>query len=152
MKALKKIFYGIVGIVMLLCAGIMVLAFSPDMTKSLSETLYGENGLLAGIGKKSSDDVGGEMQLPEESQNLYQIADGVLANDSVLSYVAPVRGSLNLPDGVSQKNGYQPVSGSGEELGDEQIEALQGQLDTKETGDGLESDSVLHRQNTEHHF
>ena len=36
MKVLKKIFYGIIGIVMLLCAGIMVLAFSPDMTKSLS--------------------------------------------------------------------------------------------------------------------
>lgn len=144
MKVLKKIFYGIIGIIMLLCAGIMVLAFSPDMTKSLSETLYGENGLLAGIGKKSANDADGEMQLPEESQNLYQIADGVLANDSVLSYVAPVRGSLNLPDGVSQKNGYQPVSGNGEELGDEQIEALQGQLDTKETGDGLEFDKLYY--------
>ncbi len=139
MRFLKKLFYGIIVFIMLACAGILVLAFSPDMTKSLSETLYGEHGLLSDLGKSNASEEGGAGEStgltgnPEDSA--YRIADGVLAADEIAGYVAPIRGSLNLPSQVSSRNGYQPVNMSGEELAEEQAEELDEQLDTGITGD-----------------
>ncbi|MBR1771535.1 MAG: hypothetical protein IJ747_05855 [Lachnospiraceae bacterium] len=143
MKFLKKLFYGLVALIMIGCAGILILAFSPDMTKSLSETLYGENGLLSHVGKSAGSDenADGAAQLPQEVADAYRIADGVLAPDQLLGYVAPVRGALHLPDEVSKKNGYRPVNGSGEELGEEQLESLSDQLNAGDTGDGLSFDA-----------
>lgn len=140
MKFLKKFFYGLIILIMLVCAGILVLAFSPDMTKSLSESLYGENGLLADVGKAAGanggEDPGGDgMLVPDAPDSAYQIADGVLATEDVAGYVAPVRGALKLPDAVSDKNGYQPVNASGEELAEEQVQELDGQIGTGVTGD-----------------
>ena len=138
MKFLKKIFYGIVIVIMLVCAGVLALAFSPDMTKSLSQTLYGENGLLSGIGSakpQTGDGEGSGELVPDAPDSAYRIADGVLAAEENVGYVAPVRGALHLPNEVSGKNGYQPVSGTGEELAEEQAEELDGQLGAGATGD-----------------
>ncbi len=139
MKFLKKIFYGLVVLIMLICAGILVLAFSPDMTKTLSETLYGEKGILAGVGKESpqGEESGADAVMTDPQDNSYRVADGVLASDSTAGYVAPIRSALELPQEVSNKSGYQPVTGNGEELGEEQAAALDTQLGTGETGDGL---------------
>ena len=157
MKLLKNLFYGLAVIIMLICAGILILAFSPDLTKTLSEKLYGENGLIAPIERLFSGDTqtpengeisSGMMTNPEDEDSSYgvntKIADGVLASDENLGYVAPVRGSINLPNQVTNKNGYQPVSGSGEELGEEQADALGSQLKTLATGDGLSFDPLFY--------
>ena len=114
MKFLKKFFYGLVVLIMLICAGILVLAFSPDMTKTLSETLYGEKGILAGVGKESpqGEESGADAVMTDPQDNSYRVADGVLASDSTAGYVAPIRSALELPQEVSNKSGLKPPQGS----------------------------------------
>ncbi len=144
MKVLKKIFYGITVLIMLVCAGVLILALSPDLTQSLSKMLYGEEGPdteqgdTVGIDEVSADDVSGI------SGDTSGIADGVLASEDTVGYVAPVRGALNLPDQVSGKTGRQSVTEDGEELGDEQADELVTELKTGSTGDGLTFDAEFY--------
>lgn len=142
MKQLKKIFYGIMIFIMLGCAGVLILAFSPDQTRKLSAMLYGEEGPEAymdrtGSGREGEDVSGADAAVTApQADGGSGIADGVLASEERAGYVAPVRGSLNLPDQVSGRNGYQPVSSRGEELDDDQADALGTAAGA--TGDGLE--------------
>ncbi len=129
---------------MLGCAGVLILAFTPDLTKRLSVRLYGEAGPEAYMREKASKEEGEDVPAPGNSGILVDgsgIADGVLASQGSAGYVAPVRGSLNLPDRVSGRNGYEPVNGEGEELADEQAETLSEQLRYGATGDGLSFDA-----------
>lgn len=138
MKILKKLFYAIMIFIMLGCAGVLILAFSPEQTQKLSMMLYGEEGPDAFLDRLTPSDEGGDVSVTDSAAVLETnsgIAEGVLASEGSAGYVAPVRGSLNLPDRVSGKSGYQPVSSQGEELDDEQADALV--TATGATGDGL---------------
>lgn len=113
MKLLKKLFTGISILVMLLCAGVLILALSPDLTKSLSKRLYGDKetkGILSGLVTEESTSQDGE-----NSGGIFYTADpediaqGVLAEDDRIGYLVPGRTLLVLPEQVSGKNGYQPV-------------------------------------------
>ena len=126
-------------LIMMVCAGVLIMAFSPEQTKNLSTILYGEEGPEAYMGRSEPSDEGGDVSVTDSSimsETNSGIAQGVLASEGSAGYVAPLRGSLNLPDKVSGKNGYQPVNSQGEELDDEQADALG--TATGATGDGLE--------------
>ncbi len=125
---------------MLGCAGILFMALSPDMTQTLSRMLYGEAGPEA-YGKAEPDEEGEESEPSDIMGDSSGIAGGVLASDDSAGYVAPLRGSFNLPQQVSGRNGYEPVNGSGEELADEQADELGTRLNTGATGDGLSFDA-----------
>ena len=145
MKLLKKLFYAIMILIMLGCAGILILAFSPEQTQKLSTMLYGEEGPEAYMGNSGSSDGDGEISVPDSFLDVDPasgIAVGVLASEERAGYVAPVRGSLNLPDRVSGKSGYQPVNSQGEELDDAQADALS--TATGATGDGLSFDKTIY--------
>lgn len=145
MKLLKKLFYGIVIFIMLGCAGILIFAFSPELTQKLSAMLYGEEGPEAYIERSDEEHSGEDGDVSGAiSGGVSGIAEGVLASEESAGYVAPVQGSLKLPDQVSGKNGYQPVSGQGEELGEEQAQSLGTTLGTGATGDGLSFDRELY--------
>lgn len=147
MKLLKKLFYGLIVILMLGCAGVLILAFTPDLTKRLSVRLYGEEGPEAYMREKASKEEGEDAPVSENNGILADgsgIAEGVLASEGSVGYVAPVRGSLNLPERVSGRNGYEPVNGAGEELADEQADTLSGQLRYGATGDGLAFDAQMY--------
>lgn len=128
-------------LILLGCVGVLILACSPELTQKLSVILYGEAGPEAyGKTSEQGEDVTGTGGAGSQGDTS-GIAEGVLASEESAGYVAPVQGSLKLPDQVSGKNGYQPVSGQGEELGDEQAEELGTALETGATGDGLDFDS-----------
>ena len=60
MKMIKKWFMGLSVLLILLCAGILILALSPELTGSLSKLLYGDKdteGMLSGFVEKSEDTV-----------------------------------------------------------------------------------------------
>lgn len=147
MKLLKKLFYAIVFLIMLSCAGVLFLALSPGLTQKISTMLYGEEGPEAYMRKQASAGEGGEVSGTDGAVILtdgFGIAAGVLASEGSAGYVAPLRGALKLPDQVSGKNGYEPVNGDGEELGDEQADALGTQLGAGATGDGLSFDAQFY--------
>jgi len=43
MKKLKTVFYTVCGLLLLLCGGVMVFAFNPELTQQLADALYGED-------------------------------------------------------------------------------------------------------------
>lgn len=149
MKILKKFFYTIIILIMLCFAGVLFLAFSPAATEALSEKLYGKDGLnlLAHLKKPASastEDGTGIVNPADIFGDTSGIAAGVLATEESAGYVAPLRGSLNLPSQVIGKNGREPVSGSGEELAEEQAAELGTQLRAGETGDNLAFDAAMY--------
>lgn len=148
MKLLKKLFYTIAILIMLSCAGMLIVALSPNMTKSLSLALYGEDGPDLSHGKEPAPEDAADGTGTEDGASIFGdtsgIAAGVLASENGAGYVAPLRGSLNLPDEVAGKSGREAVSGSVEELEEEQAEELGAQLKTGETGDGLSFDVEMY--------
>ena len=127
------------------CAGVLILVFSPEQTRKLSTLLYGEEGPEAYMDRVRPDDEEGGMSGTDgvtASDAGSGIAAGVLASEESAGYVAPLRGSLNLPQQVSGRNGYQPVNSQGEELDDEQADALG--TATGATGEGLDFSRELY--------
>lgn len=137
MRILKNIFYSIMIIIMLACAGILIVALSPELTDTVSKLLYGEEGPEAYMEKHAPSEDVSEGEVLEAPTNRQGIAAGVLASEEGAGYVAPIRGEVNLPDKVNGKSGYESVSGENEELGDEQADTLGASLKIGETGDGL---------------
>ena len=142
MKLLKKLFYGLMIIIMLCCAGILVAAMSPEITQNISTMLYGEAGPDA-YGRDAGDS-DSDAPLADDVSNVEGVAPGVLASENSAGYVAPIRSALNLPDSVSGKNGFEPMSGNDEELADDQADALGTELRTGATGDGLSFDKEFY--------
>lgn len=130
---------------MLACAGVLIVALSPELTQSLSLLLYGEEGPEAYMGNSAPSEgnvaTEGVMEAPAGAS---EIAPGVLAAEDKVVYVAPIRGEVNLPGNVNGRSGYEPVSGQNEELGEEQADALGASLKTGETGDGLTFDRSMY--------
>ncbi len=144
MRIIKNFFYAIMIIIMLACAGILIVALSPELTDTVSKLLYGEEGPEAYMEKHSSSDEVSEDEVMEAPANRQGIAAGVLASEEGAGYVAPIRGEVKLPDKVSGKSGYESVTGQNEELGEEQADALGASLKTGETGESLTFDKRMY--------
>jgi hypothetical protein len=115
MNFLKKIYFGIMILIILACIAVMMCAMNPTLTESVAGILYGtENtkGLLEG--RDSSEDI------------------------SVSEIIATI------PDNVDGKSGYQPVSGSGEQVDDTEAKTLRERLGTGETGEDLTFDPLFY--------
>lgn len=128
---------------MLACAGILIVALSPELTATVSKLLYGEEGPEAYMGNSVpvEDALGNVMEAPQSTSG---IAPGVLAAEDKVVYVAPIRGEVNLPGNVNGLSGYQPVTGNTQELGDEQAEILGADLKFGETGEDLTFDKSMY--------
>lgn len=129
---------------MLACAGILIVALSPELTKTLSTLLYGEEGPEAYMGNSAPSEEVSTGDVMEAPANTAGIAAGVLASEEGAGYVAPIRGEVKLPEQVSGLSGYEPVAGTGEELADEQADTLLAGLKTGETGDDLTFDKEFY--------
>lgn len=133
MKVIKKILYVIVALVTILCAGVLLCAFNPSLTKTLAAKLS-ESGTVQEGGAEAGEADGAGVNI---SAQILEIggegdADG---------YILPSQSEVTSPEAVQGRSGYEPVRESGEEIADEDAEALQEALQTGDTGDGLDFDA-----------
>lgn len=136
MKLLKKIFYGIVTVIMLLCVGILVCALNPSLTQSLAENLNGE---LTG----AQIPVVGESILPADGDD--RTGSTASGNGMInVGYIAPSEDAVATPEQVYGMSGYEPVRSNEVELLDEAAEQLRDNLVMGDVGGSLTFDTEIY--------
>lgn len=158
MKLLKKLFYGICILLMLLCGIILLCALQPSLTQSIAAVLYGDTNsageaddvILPVIDVEGENNTG-SLDGTEEEMGTSQSSDDrdTAAIDSGLSasengYDAPDVDSLQLPETVADRTGYQPVQEQAQEVAGEEADSLLSRLSTGDTGDSLSFDSTIY--------
>lgn len=157
MKIIKRILYSILVMIMLLCAVVMVCAFHPSLTNVLADRLAGDGDWQEnGETDEGSDNIppvqisGTDGEVPDGEDLNGEDLNGEELNGTDSSsisipgagdYVAPSQESITSPEPVRDRNGYEPIQESGEQIADEDAAALRGDLDTGNTGEGLSFDT-----------
>lgn len=113
MKIIKRILFLIAALLIAGCVGILVCALNPSVTQWLSEKVR---------------------QQTEEGENP---AEGLVSGGGTGTYEAPEDMPQSLPEGVGGLSGYQPVSGRGEQISQEEADNLGSILAPGETGEGI---------------
>jgi len=127
LKVLKSIFYTIVALIMVGCAGILVCAFNPSLTEMLGGKL-GQSGWRLGGG---SDE---EVEPGISAQWVY--------GRETDNYVIP--GDRPSNAAVGGRAGYEPVQEEAEQIQQEEADNLSDSLTTGDTGSGLDFDGELY--------
>lgn len=141
MKLIKKLFYLFVILIMLGCGAVLVCAFNPSLTQSLSQTLYGELPLSDGGGADREDGStdGASTVLVQTGENNGIDLNGLAAlGDSI--YVTPPKEQVSTPSQVSGKSGYEQIKEDARQVEEEEGSLLQNELETGSTGDDLSFD------------
>jgi len=108
---------------MLLCAIILVCAFRPELTDKLASVIDGEKPKT-------------EIAVPTPDGGQSEIVQGV--------YVPPALEDVVSPDAVRDKNGYEPILQSGQQIAEDEAESIQQELDMGETGEDMSFDSDMY--------
>lgn len=134
MKIIKRILFGLVGLIMAFCLGILICALNPSLTDFLAQKVQA---MQAGPGGSLSEDAGVETRAPGV---LPESVPGVnadwLADRENRGYLVPDDTPGNPPAAVKDRTGYEPVSEDAQEV-------LQEEADTiapGEVGEGLTFD------------
>ena len=121
MKILKRILYTIVGIMLVGSLAILVCALNP----SLTEWLAGKVQQLQADPAQAAGDQSGIV--PPETT----------ADSSSGRYVVPDSLPQTVPEEVSGRSGFQPVTSDSEKIGQQEADNLSEILATGDTGEGL---------------
>ena len=144
MGFLKKLGYGLLAILAAAALFVLLCALNPNLTNSLSEILYGKDGNGGLIGSNTSEEVTAgspALHTPAETG----IPAAVSGIESSLVPYKPYNGTITtIPDNVLGRNGYTPVSGTGQELSESQAKETQGSIDKGSDGSGLEFDPEIY--------
>lgn len=169
MKFLKGIGIFLLSIFALLTALVLICAARPDVTDALAKFLYPDSYEQAAAWADTSGE-GGSSEAPEEPEAAYPAAEregaapeadetgieesmhpeqqetGTEGLDESIrpQYISPDQQALTVPDAVSGKNGYQQIQDESRQIEDAAAEALQEQIGTGNTGDGLIFDTVFY--------
>lgn len=141
MKFIKRLFYLIIMLFMLGCVGVLVCAFNPALTQSLSQTLYGtgEDSQTGGNGILSGSTGVGDAVLVQTGEDNGIDLNGLSAlRDSI--YVTPSKEQVTTPSQVSGKNGYEQIKEDAEQVEEEEGSSLQDELETGNVGENLHFD------------
>lgn len=130
MKIVNKIMIGIAVICLLLCGGILVFAWNPDMTDALAQKLYG-NTSDATTGTEET--TGG--QNSGNSNISVTLPNGMPGEMS--GYVAPALEQLQIPEDVGDKTGFQPIQPEEQQIPDQEAQDLEESLSFGATGEGI---------------
>lgn len=141
LKILKGIFFFLMALIMAGTLGILVCALTPSLTAMLAQRV--ENMNPAGFPQSSQqpDGMGGLLQegtgqeegIPDNESNPGINADWLDGRDS---YEIPGEQSLEMPDSISGKGGYEPVREEAEQIDEEEADDLP-ETDSGDTGSGL---------------
>ena len=145
MGFLKKLGYGLLAVMAAAALFVLLCALNPNLTTSLSEILYGKDGNSGLIGSNNSEEVtAGSPVLHTPAETGIPAADSGIDVSSLVPYT-PYNGTITtIPENVLGRNGYMPVSGTGQELSEAQAKETQGVIDKGSDGSGLEFDPLMY--------
>ena len=147
-KVLKAIFFCIMGLIMACCVGVMVCALNPSLTAMLAERVEsvnpaqsaqdGQSGGLGGLFQDGDSRPGTSVSI--ESQPGINV--DWLENQP--GYEPPESSSLEAPDSVSGRTGYEPVQEEAQEIGEDEADGLSGSDNPGDTGSNLTFDQEIY--------
>lgn len=169
MKFMKRLLYGLLGLLSLISLFIILCGFWPQLADNVSDFLYdklgnssparesaydkeempdtpavsgedaGRGSVRTGMGEDIPASIGGASDTAETGGMK-------LAKDEndVSGYVPPERADISTPEEVSGRGGYTPVQDNAEQIGEEEAKELQKQYTYGETGEGLDFDTEFY--------
>ncbi len=166
---MKKVLYGILGVLALLSLFIIACAFRPELADKVSDLLYADRGAQEPAEEEGKNGADAVSPSAGESQGTVPADSGKTANivivptgptsDEVLGIntgsVQTGQGTENRPDpsgqersktleAVAGRGGYVPVQGENEQIDDKEAEKLREQYTYGETGEGLTFDGEFY--------
>lgn len=152
MKLIQKIL-NTIGILMFLLVLFVILCnFNPDISKKLGSLLNPGTDVTQDVSgnapaQTAASVTGTDMNASGETAQTQTVetgstdaVDGLNLPAGSSGYVPPSRDNLQIPDDVSGKNGFVPVTGNGRQVDQSQAESLKAQVGPGETGEGLTFD------------
>ncbi len=131
MKALKKLFGALLVLIIAVFTVVLICAMNPSMTQSLATILYGD-GNVKGLLEKPDKE---EQQTQENTMGTLVLAD--------LTY--ELTGEVtDVPENVADLNGYQPIFGQQEEIGEAEAGDSLSEVGEGETGEDLIFDEEMY--------
>ncbi|MCQ2526952.1 MAG: hypothetical protein MJ130_09315 [Lachnospiraceae bacterium] len=138
MKVVKKIFYVLAGLVLAVCAFVLICAMNPALSQKLSNFLYGDENTKGFVQIFKPGGFADYFNLPFGRD----IADEITVPDNADEL--PDYAISTLPDGVGMLTGYQPVEASEVQVSDDTAKELRDDLGTGDTGSALDFDVVIY--------
>ncbi len=145
LKVLKGIFFFLMGLIMIGCTGILVCALNPSLTAMLAERVESvgsaqssRDGQSGGLGGLFRDGDGqSDSTVPGEGQ------PGINADwlEGQSGYEQPDSPSVEAPEDVSGRTGYEPVQEEAQEIDEDEAGGLTGAENPGDTGSGLSFDA-----------
>ncbi len=145
LKVLKGIFFFLMGLIMIGCTGILVCALNPSLTAMLAERVESvgsaqssRDGQSGGPGGLFRDGDGqSDSTVPGEGQ------PGINADwlEGQSGYEQPDSPSVEAPEDVSGRTGYEPVQEEAQEIDEDEAGGLTGAENPGDTGSGLSFDA-----------
>lgn len=145
LKVLKGIFFFLMGLIMIGCTGILVCALNPSLTAMLAERVESvgsaqssRDGQSGGLGGLFRDGDGqSDSTVPGEGQ------PGINADwlEGQSGYEQPDSPSVETPEDVSGRTGYEPVQEEAQEIDEDEAGGLTGAENPGDTGSGLSFDA-----------
>lgn len=144
MKLIKRLFYTICILMIMLCAGILYCALNPEITERLAQ--FVEN--------TQNDNSGNDMTVPDNSSDVPEtdiskpeIIGGLVEsgrNDVIVPYKAPDDENVATPEEVGSRNGYEPIKNTEEQIGEKDAQSLKDTLNKGELGNDLSFDKDIY--------
>ncbi len=145
LKVLKGIFFFLMGLIMIGCTGILICALNPSLTAMLAERVESvgsaqssRDGQSGGLGGLFRDGDGqSDSTVPGEGQ------PGINADwlEGQSGYEQPDSPSVETPEDVSGRTGYEPVQEEAQEIDEDEAGGLTGAENPGDTGSGLSFDA-----------
>ncbi len=146
MGFLKKLGVGLVAVLAAVCLFVFLCAVNPDLTQSISSILYGEDGSSGLIGGKVSRDTSAAA-LPAGVSPTATIPGQTSGGTAIADLVpyTPYNGTITtIPENVSGRTGFVPVTGVQEQLSDAQAKEAAKTVEKGSTGSDLEFDPTFY--------
>ena len=145
LKVLKGIFFFLMGLIMIGCTGILICALNPSLTAMLAERVESvgsaqssRDGQSGGLGGLFRDGDGqSDSTVPGVGQ------PGINADwlEGQSGYEQPDSPSVETPEDVSGRTGYEPVQEEAQEIDEDEAGGLTGAENPGDTGSGLSFDA-----------
>lgn len=149
MKIVKAILYTLVGLILILCIGVLVCAMTPSLTDMLADRVENITSANSGMGQKpsgtggtwrepkredSGEDIPGLAVTVDEGSGREDVSQPGIAVGQT-GYEPPDSQDLETPASVSGKSGYEPVREEAEEIPEETESAPVGNTGSEYTFD-----------------